>query len=184
MAVMGSGSASGPTASRCCTATSRAGCSARSGRASTRTDVPITSVTNGVHAPTWTDPALVELASKRLGTTDTSASHWTSDKISNADIWAVRRQMKNHLVEDARKRLTAAWLEQNPGGSVPSWYSGILDPEVLTIGFARRVPTYKRLTLMLRDPERARSLLTHPTRPVQIVGRGQVASGRTTRASA
>ncbi|HEX4443295.1 MAG TPA: alpha-glucan family phosphorylase [Galbitalea sp.] len=136
-------------------------------------DVPITSVTNGVHAPTWTDPLLVELASEKFGTTDNTACDWTSDSVTDADIWNVRREMKKKLVEDARKRLVASWEEQNPGAGVPAWFGQILDPEVLTIGFARRVPTYKRLTLMLRDPERLRALLTHPTRPVQIVIAGK-----------
>jgi starch phosphorylase len=72
--------------------------------------------------------------------------------------------MKKQLVEDARKRLTASWEEQNPGASAfRPGSASILDPNVLTIGFARRVPTYKRLTLMLRDPERLRALLTHPS---------------------
>jgi glycogen phosphorylase len=136
-------------------------------------DVPITSVTNGVHAPTWTDPLLQELSAAKLGTSDTTTADWSSDAVSDADIWAVRGEMKKQLVADARIRLTASWEEQNPGAGVPAWFSGILDPEVLTIGFARRVPTYKRLTLMLRDPERLRSLLTHPTRPVQIVIAGK-----------
>jgi starch phosphorylase len=136
-------------------------------------DVPITSVTNGVHAPTWTDPRLLELASTKLGTSDTTAANWASDAVSDGDIWHVRGEMKKQLVSDARKRLTASWEEQNPGAGVPAWFSGILDPEVLTIGFARRVPTYKRLTLMLRDPDRLRALLTHPTRPVQIVIAGK-----------
>jgi glycogen phosphorylase len=136
-------------------------------------DVPITSVTNGVHAPTWTDPLLLELASTKLGTSDTTAADWASDRVSDADIWAVRGEMKRQLVADARRRLSASWEEQNPGSGVPAWFAGILDPEVLTIGFARRVPTYKRLTLMLRDPERLRALLTHPTRPIQIVIAGK-----------
>ena len=136
-------------------------------------DVPITSVTNGVHAPTWTDRLLLELASNKLGTSDTTAADWASDKVSDGDLWAVRGEMKKQLVTDARKRLAASWEEQNPGAGVPAWFSGVLDPEVLTIGFARRVPTYKRLTLMLRDPERLRALLTHPTRPVQIVIAGK-----------
>jgi starch phosphorylase len=136
-------------------------------------DVPITSVTNGVHAPTWTDPQLVELAASKFGTTDTTACEWTGDAVSDAEIWTVRREMKKKLVADARKRLAASWEEQNPGAGVPAWFSEILDPDVLTIGFARRVPTYKRLTLMLRDPERLRALLTHPTRPVQIVIAGK-----------
>jgi starch phosphorylase len=136
-------------------------------------DVPITSVTNGVHAPTWTDPLLLELASSKLGTSDTTAANWLSDAVSDGDIWAVRHEMKKQLVTDARARLIASYEEENPGGGVPAWFSSILDPEVLTIGFARRVPTYKRLTLMLRDPERLRALLTHPTRPVQIVIAGK-----------
>jgi starch phosphorylase len=136
-------------------------------------DVPITSVTNGVHAPTWTDPLLLELAADKLGTSDTTHADWASDKVTDADIWRVRGGMKKQLVEDARARLTAAWEENNPAAGVPAWFNGILDPEVLTIGFARRVPTYKRLTLMLRDPERLRALLTHPTHPVQIVIAGK-----------
>jgi starch phosphorylase len=136
-------------------------------------DVPITSVTNGVHAPTWTDPLLLELASAKLGTTDTTAADWLSDAVSDADIWAVRGEMKKQLVKDARARLIASYEEENAGGGVPAWFSDILDPAVLTIGFARRVPTYKRLTLMLRQPERLRALLTHPTRPVQIVIAGK-----------
>ena len=136
-------------------------------------DVPITSVTNGVHAPTWTDPLLLELASSRLGASDAASADWRSDAISDADIWHVRGKMKEQLVADARKRLIASWQEQNPGAGVPAWFGGILDPNVLTIGFARRVPTYKRLTLMLRDPERLRKLLTDPLRPVQIVIAGK-----------
>ncbi len=136
-------------------------------------DVPITSVTNGVHAPTWTDSLLLDLAATKLGTSDTTAADWMSDGVTDADLWHVRGEMKKQLVQDARRRLAASWEEQNPGAGVPAWFSGILDPEVLTIGFARRVPTYKRLTLMLRDPERLRSLLTHPTRPVQIVIAGK-----------
>jgi starch phosphorylase len=136
-------------------------------------DVPITSVTNGVHAPTWTDPLLAELAASKLGTSDTTASDWLSDAVTDAEIWGVRTEMKKKLVADARRRLVDSWEEQNPGAGVPAWFSEILDPNVLTIGFARRVPTYKRLTLMLRDPERLRKLLTHPERPIQIVIAGK-----------
>src|SRR6185312_5352556 len=68
---------------------------------------------------------------------------------------------------------TAAWGEQNPGVGAPAWFGGLLDPDVLTIGFARRVPTYKRLTLMLHDQDRLRALLTDPERPVQLVIAGK-----------
>ncbi len=136
-------------------------------------DVPIGSVTNGVHAPTWTDPALLQLASTQLGTADTTEADWASDRVSDADLWAVRNAMRQQLVVDARSRIAAAIAGQNPGSITPSWVSDLLDPEVLTIGFARRVPTYKRLTLMLHDENRLRSLLLSKDRPVQIVIAGK-----------
>jgi starch phosphorylase len=136
-------------------------------------DVPITSITNGVHAPTWTDPQVSGIAESFLGTSDTTLADWASDSVSDGELWALRGRLREQLVLDARKRTSAAWAEENPGVGNPSWFGTLLDPGVLTIGFARRVPTYKRLTLMLHDPERLRALLTHPTRPVQIVIAGK-----------
>jgi starch phosphorylase len=136
-------------------------------------EVPITSVTNGVHAPTWTDPALLTLAAERLGTSDTSTADWRSDALSDGELWAVKSRMREQLVHDARRRVTDAWLKQNPTGIVPPWLSEVLDPGILTIGFARRVPTYKRLTLMLHDRERLRRILCDPKRPVPIVIAGK-----------
>ena len=136
-------------------------------------DVPITSVTNGVHAPTWTDPILLELAQQKLGTSNTTTADWNSPAVSDDDLWRVRGNMRQQLVDDARRRTTEAFGEENPGVGAPAWIGKILDPDVLTIGFARRVPTYKRLTLMLHDPDRLRSLLLHPTQPIQIVIAGK-----------
>ncbi len=136
-------------------------------------DVPITSVTNGVHAPTWTDPSLVELAEQKFGTHDTTAADWASPAVTDLDLWNVRNGMREQLVQDARKRVMAAWASQNPGAGAPAWFSKLLDPKVLTIGFARRVPTYKRLTLMLHDPDRLRGILLSKEHPVQIVIAGK-----------
>ncbi len=136
-------------------------------------DVPITSVTNGVHAPTWTDPSLLALAASRLGTTDTTSCDWNSPAVTDLDLWEVRNGMRAQLVQDARRRVTAALAEQNPGTITPQWVSDLLDPDVLTIGFARRVPTYKRLTLMLHDEDRLRSILLSADHPVQIVIAGK-----------
>jgi starch phosphorylase len=136
-------------------------------------DVPITSVTNGVHAPTWVDESLIELASTKLGTSNSSTADWMSPAVSNADLWNVRNSMRDQLVVDARSRVSEAWSKQNPGVGHPAWFSQLLDPDVLTIGFARRVPTYKRLTLMLHDPERLRSILLSEDHPVQIVVAGK-----------
>lgn len=136
-------------------------------------DVPIDSITNGVHAPTWTDPMLAALAEERLGTADTTAADWDSGAVSDGELWAVRGRMRQQMVEDARRRVTTAQSSMAPGGHAPAWVAGMLDPAVLTIGFARRVPTYKRLTLMLHDPERLRSILLNPERPVQLVIAGK-----------
>lgn len=136
-------------------------------------EVPITSVTNGVHAPTWTDSSVAALALATTGSGDTTACDWRSESISDVDLWNLRGELRQKLVADARRRMTVAWDAQNPGVAAPPWYQELLDPNVLTIGFARRVPTYKRLTLMLHDQDRLRSLLCHPERPVQIVVAGK-----------
>lgn len=134
-------------------------------------EVPITSVTNGVHAPTWTSPILKHLAERELGTQDTTRCDWASETVSDETIWAARREMKQHLVDEARER-TRRKHERNEGAA-PAWIDELLDPEALTIGFARRVPTYKRLTLMLHDRDRLRAILTNAERPVQLVVAGK-----------
>jgi starch phosphorylase len=136
-------------------------------------EVPIDSITNGVHAPTWTDSALIALAKNKLGTDDTSEADWASGAVTDFDLWGARGAMRLQFVQDARRRLIAAWKDQNPGGIPPAWLGQVFDPNVLTIGFARRVPTYKRLTLMLHDPERLKALLLHPEHPIQIVIAGK-----------
>ncbi len=136
-------------------------------------EVPITSVTNGVHAPTWTDASVTRLAAEKLGTNDTTECDWLSDAVSDADLWKLRGELRANLVDDARRRMTEAWSAKHPGATPPAWYTTLLDPDTLTIGFARRVPTYKRLTLMLHDEDRLRSLLLDADRPVQIVVAGK-----------
>lgn len=131
-------------------------------------EVPITSITNGVHAPTWVHPALKAVSERAWGDAHTDTHDWTDrNVVTDAELWGVRQQMKGELVAEARRRVAAS--VSGATGQAPLWVDDLLDPEVLTIGFARRVPTYKRLTLMLRDPERLTKLLTDPERPVQIV---------------
>ena len=132
-------------------------------------EVPITSITNGVHAPTWVHPAIKALSERAFGDAHSARHDWTDrEVISDGELWGVRSQMKSEMVAEARRRVAAS-ARSNSSGVVPAWIDDMLDPQVLTIGFARRVPTYKRLTLMLRDPERLTRLLTDPDRPVQIV---------------
>jgi glycogen phosphorylase len=120
-------------------------------------EVPLTSVTNGVHAPTWTATEMPR-----------EAHHLT-----DAELWELRRTLREQLVHEVRARLHASCRLRGAARAELGWIDGVLDPEVLTIGFARRVPSYKRLTLMLRDPARLTELLLHPTRPVQIVVAGK-----------
>jgi starch phosphorylase len=138
-------------------------------------EVPITSITNGVHAPTWVDRRVMEIGEKYIGSQiTTEAKGWEGiAEIPDAEVWAVRREMRATLVEDARKRVRSSWLKRGASQAELGWVDSVLDPDVLTVGFARRVPTYKRLTLMLRDPERLRRLLLHPQRPVQLVIAGK-----------
>lgn len=138
-------------------------------------EVPITSITNGVHGPTWTDPKLADLATSRLGGAELAdGSGWLrTDGVDDQALWGMRRTLRAQLVADARERVRESWRRRGASGAELGWVDEILDPDVLTIGFARRVPTYKRLTLMLSDPERLKSLLLHPTRPIQIVVAGK-----------
>ncbi len=141
-------------------------------------DVPITSVTNGVHAPTWVAPEVVELASDQAlrgpaaDPTDDPA-FWERAAADPARIWALRRLLRARLVAEARRRLRASWRQRGASDAELMWIDSVLDDDVLTIGFARRVPSYKRLTMMLHDPARLTGLLLDPERPVQIVVAGK-----------
>ncbi|MEC5193235.1 starch phosphorylase [Arthrobacter sp. MP_M7] len=137
-------------------------------------EVPITSVTNGVHVPTWVDPRVSALAREQFGSDAETQGRWDlTYNVSDEDVWALRREMRVSLVEDVRRRLRAAWKKRGAADAELAWTGAVLDPDVLTIGFARRVPTYKRLTLMLREPERLKALLLHKTHPIQLVIAGK-----------
>ncbi len=134
-------------------------------------DVPITSVTNGVHAPTWTARQVVDLAH---GASLDDAEGWAViADTPDEQLWQVKRALREELVAMTRWRLRESWTNRGASDAELGWTDSVLDPDVLTIGFARRVPSYKRLTLMLRDPERLRALLTDPERPVQLVVAGK-----------
>ena len=137
-------------------------------------EVPITSVTNGVHVPTWVDPRVAQLAREQFGAEAEAQGRWDlAYNVTDEDVWALRREMRVSLVEDVRRRLRAAWKKRGAADAELAWTDSVLDPDILTIGFARRVPTYKRLTLMLRDPERLKALLLHKTHPIQLVIAGK-----------
>ncbi|HET8603079.1 MAG TPA: alpha-glucan family phosphorylase [Marmoricola sp.] len=136
-------------------------------------EVPIASITNGVHAPTWVAREVFDLADRQGADTETGDVWGVVDKVPSADLWATKRVLRTRLVDDARARLRRSWLQRGATKAELGWIDSALDPDVLTIGFARRVPSYKRLTLMLRDPERLKRLLLDPERPVQLVIAGK-----------
>ncbi len=138
-------------------------------------EVPITSITNGVHSFTWVDPSVFDVAQRRLGTTAVEADDaWSRiNDVPRQEIWGTKRALREQLVMDARRRLRLAWKQRGASAAELSWVDEALDPDILTIGFARRVPTYKRLTLMLRDPERLKRLLLDQQRPIQLVIAGK-----------
>jgi starch phosphorylase len=134
-------------------------------------EVPITSVTNGVHAPTWTARAILELANG--ASIDEPAGWHEIAQAPDETLWSIKRGLRDDLVQMARARLRASWITRGASPAELGWIDSVLSPDILTIGFARRVPSYKRLTLMLRDRDRLRSLLTNPERPVQLVVAGK-----------
>ncbi|MFF5005516.1 glycosyltransferase family 1 protein [Streptomyces phaeochromogenes] len=144
-------------------------------------EVPITSVTNGVHAPTWVAPEVFRLGARQIGAQRTEdamtvggSERWDAvAEIPDQDIFDLRRVLREQLVTEVRERMRASWRQRGAGTAELGWIDGVLDPDVLTIGFARRVPSYKRLTLMLRDRDRLMDLLLHPERPIQIVVAGK-----------
>lgn len=139
-------------------------------------EVPISSITNGVHAPSWVAREVFELAIRQGADPDSddTDAFWSAvDSTPGGEIWAVKRRLRDRLVRDARKRLTRSWEKRGAAKAELGWIDTALDPDVLTIGFARRAASYKRLTLMMRDPDRLKSLLLHPDRPVQLVIAGK-----------
>ncbi len=138
------------------------------------TEVPITSITNGVHHLTWVHRDLLELLEAPSGSSSDSVIDgydWNGlSKVGTQTIWQLKRRMRADLIAMTRTRL----VESSQNRGLPTeWVDEVLDPDVITFGFARRVPSYKRLTLMLRDPARLKALLTDPQRPIQIVIAGK-----------
>jgi starch phosphorylase len=138
-------------------------------------EVPIGSITNGVHARTWAAPQWLELGRELVGSDSFSdPGVWLRLKeVDAGHLWWIRSQLRALLVDDVRARLRRSWLERGASDAELGWISTAFDPAVLTIGFARRVPTYKRLTLMLRDPDRLEQLLLDEHRPIQLIVAGK-----------
>ena len=137
-------------------------------------EVPIGSVTNGVHAPTWVSQEVMELAAVHAPSIIENPERFDAVvRLPDETVWRTRRDLRAQLVEEVRRRLRVSWLQRGASAAELGWIDNVFDPDILTIGFARRVPSYKRLTLMLRDRARLTALLLHEERPIQIVIAGK-----------
>ena len=140
--------------------------------------VPIEYVTNGVHVPTWIEPKMELLFNKYLGP-DWLDEHdnpyiWELvDEIPNRELWDTHMWLKIKLIDAIRERARRRWTEDrlNPSLMVPS--GTLLDPTVLTLGFARRFTTYKRADLIFQDMQRLKKILTDRWQPIQIIFAGK-----------
>ena len=140
-------------------------------------EVPIGHVTNGVHMPTWDSAAADELWTQScgkdrwLGTTETLERDIS--RVSDARLWQFRTEASKSLVEYARGRLSRDLAASGALPEEAEVAKRLLDPNVLTLGFARRFATYKRPNLLLHDPPRLLRLLTNPRQPVQLIIAGK-----------
>jgi len=141
-------------------------------------EVPITSITNGVHLPSWVNGNLAALYDQYLQP-DWQERHmdprtWdTIDDIPDAELWEAHRRRKRRLVQFVRERVHDFALQRKASAAEVRRLSEVLDPDAFTIGFARRFATYKRATLLFRDVNRLKLILNHPDMPVQIVVAGK-----------
>ncbi|CAH2032661.1 glycosyltransferase family 1 protein [Trichlorobacter ammonificans] len=140
--------------------------------------LPLTSITNGVHTRTWMSGQMGSLLVRYLGTRwlDDPTDHnvWRRiSRIPDAELWRTRQTTRERLVDFARCRLKLQLKQIGATAKEIATADEVLDPEVLTIGFARRFATYKRGTLLLRDLERLHRILNNAERPVQIIFAGK-----------
>jgi starch phosphorylase len=139
-------------------------------------ETPIGSITNGVHAHTWTSPEITDVLSRYVLPDWDEAGPDLWARISEApddELWRAREQARERMVTFVRRRLKEAAAMRGLTGSDVAWTDEVLDPRVLTVGFARRFATYKRATLLLSQPDRLRELLLSPDRPMQLVFAGK-----------
>ncbi|MBN2146713.1 MAG: alpha-glucan family phosphorylase [Anaerolineales bacterium] len=141
-------------------------------------EVPITHITNGVHTGTWLARRLNNLYDRYLGADwmerlDDPLTWEQVEDIPDGELWTIRRHLKRKLVYYVRERAREQWLYSgiHPVQIIASGV--LLDPYVLTIGFARRFATYKRADLLLYDIDRLLSIINRPNLPVQIIYAGK-----------
>jgi starch phosphorylase len=141
-------------------------------------EVPIGHVTNGVHFRSWISREMDQLYDRYLGVRwrDEPADQtvWEqAGRIPTEELWRTHERRRERLVSFVRRRLRTQLERRGATQAEVDLADAVLDPEALTIGFGRRFATYKRATLLLRDPERLARILGNPNRPVQVIFAGK-----------
>jgi starch phosphorylase len=139
---------------------------------------PVTSVTNGVHLPTWISGELAQLFCRYLAPDwierHDEPSLWDGVlAIPDDELWRVRQSLRRYLFTFVRERARQRWMEEHVGIPRVVAAGTLLEPDTLTIGFARRFTGYKRPELVFHDPERLARILNAAGRPVQIIFAGK-----------
>ncbi|MDH5526551.1 MAG: alpha-glucan family phosphorylase [Nitrospirota bacterium] len=139
---------------------------------------PLTYVTNGVHTLSWLAPEMIDLFDQQLGeewrANITDEAFWNRvDEIPDNLLWGVHQSLKRRMIGRIRERIEAQLVRNGEGAAELHDLENLLDPDTLTIGFARRFATYKRATLLFNDMERLTSILSDVDRPVQFVFAGK-----------
>lgn len=136
--------------------------------------LPVRGLTNGVHMPTWLGPEIRELTknSDELADKGGRRKDWTGE-LTDAQLWQAHQQQKARMVEFVNRRAVQQFVRYGESPEELRPHGRGVDPNAFVIGFARRFATYKRASLLFRDPRRLAKLLNHPGRPVQIVFAGK-----------
>lgn len=140
--------------------------------------LPISHITNGVHTGTWLAPELRDLytryfASDWMAHVDEPDTWAAIDTVSDEALWDVHQQCKRKMIDFVRRRIQRQYIRHGAGPQRINQAAHLLDPDALTLGFARRFATYKRATLIFRDLDRLKRILNDPERPVQLIFSGK-----------
>ncbi|HRW93239.1 MAG TPA: alpha-glucan family phosphorylase [Thermotogota bacterium] len=140
-------------------------------------EIPITHVTNGVHAETWLHPEMRSLFDRFLPDWKQNLlnkEYWAKlDEVPDEELWKTTRQMKKQMIQFVHKSIADQRARHGETIEQLREIDSILDADTLTIGFARRFATYKRATLIFRNLDRLRSIINHPEKPVQFLFAGK-----------
>jgi glycogen phosphorylase len=140
--------------------------------------VPIGHITNGVHVPSWLAPQMFRLYDRHLGAGWNEHSGdsrtWNGiESVDDGELWETHLSLKSRLLDFVRRRAIEQSARRHEAADTLQRLGGVLSPDALTIGFARRFATYKRANLLLRDIERLAAMVNDPKRPVQFVFAGK-----------